>query len=408
MNWIKRKFSNYIKPIVVYVYNSVVFFLSDKKKDTCIVLADFDTYGGTRTYFEQICRFLNDKNRRVICLVSERQKDGAFLELMQQLSFQYHVIPDKNGIVEHTEGWSWKLKAFYLRTLVNDLNFFFSIFLKYNLNTLIISSGEAEKYLYLYWLPLKKLIYVLHTLPHRNIGKIGSYTLRKNLGRDKSIVAVSEFAKRSILKQWQIIPIDQQYVHTVSNYFEPVTNNTLTREKKDVVRILTIGHLVPYKNPLLWIEIAKSVLHKIGQKNIEFTWAGAGEQMEKCSNEVRGYTNIKFIGYQKDVDELYASSDIYLQPSQIESQGISVLGAMYYSLPCIVSNTGGLPESVVDEESGYVIPNAVSDEYVEKILYLLQNEKFRIAMGIKGRKLFEEKFGKVHWTKKMNELLDIA
>ena len=38
---------------------------------------------------------------------------------------------------------------------------------------------------------------------------------------------------------------------------------------------------------------------------------------------------------------------------QTGSHGIAVVDAMLMALPCVVSNAGGLPESVVNGKTGY-------------------------------------------------------
>lgn len=65
--------------------------------------------------------------------------------------------------------------------------------------------------------------------------------------------------------------------------------------------------------------------------------------------------NIHILGFRKDVYELVAACDIYIQPSLSESLSRSVMEAMCLGVPCVVTDIGGLIELVEHEKSGLVV-----------------------------------------------------
>lgn len=97
-------------------------------------------------------------------------------------------------------------------------------------------------------------------------------------------------------------------------------------------------------------------------------------------------------GYVKDPSTWYAQAHIYFQPSLRESHGIAVLEAMSHGLPCVVADTGGLPESVVNFETGYVCPPTQPDNFTERILELLNDAVLRERMGSSGYKRVKKCF----------------
>jgi len=107
------------------------------------------------------------------------------------------------------------------------------------------------------------------------------------------------------------------------------------------------------------------------------------------------------------VKELYEEADIYFQPSSLESHGISVVEAMMFGLPCVVSNVGGLPESVKNNESGYVFNVNDIDDAVDKLTDLIFDTDKRTLMGEMGIKIFNKKFKKEIWEEKMKEVMEI-
>lgn len=79
---------------------------------------------------------------------------------------------------------------------------------------------------------------------------------------------------------------------------------------------------------------------------------------------------IHILGFRKDVYELIAACDIYVQPSISESLSRSVMEAMCLEVPCIVTDTGGLVELVENGKSGLVVEkgNALAiAEAIEKL-----------------------------------------
>ena len=97
----------------------------------------------------------------------------------------------------------------------------------------------------------------------------------------------------------------------------------------------------------------------------------------------------KFVYLEQDVSDdrkkqLYKNSDLYLQPSYYEGFGNSVLEAMTYGTPCIVSCNTAQPEVVMD--SGYII-NQISSKEIYKAIYDYScktlNEKTKMIEDVK-------------------------
>lgn len=69
------------------------------------------------------------------------------------------------------------------------------------------------------------------------------------------------------------------------------------------------------------------------------------------------------------------TSDFYLQLSQSESLGMSIIEAQTHGLPAIVSNSGGLPEVVIHDETGYCVDSYAIEEAAYHIINLWQSPK---------------------------------
>jgi glycosyltransferase involved in cell wall biosynthesis len=102
------------------------------------------------------------------------------------------------------------------------------------------------------------------------------------------------------------------------------------------------------------------------------------------------------LGIVSDVSKILEKTSIYFQPSKIESHGISVIDAMSFSIPCITSRAGGLPESVINNKTGYTIDLSL-EQSVEKIEKLMFDKNLSEKFGKEAKKVVDEKFSYNKW-----------
>jgi N-acetyl-alpha-D-glucosaminyl L-malate synthase BshA len=76
--------------------------------------------------------------------------------------------------------------------------------------------------------------------------------------------------------------------------------------------------------------------------------------IESLCREFALFDKIKFLGKQEQMEDILPIADLFLLPSEYESFGLAALEAMAAEVPVISTNTGGLPEIVVNGYSGYM------------------------------------------------------
>lgn len=75
---------------------------------------------------------------------------------------------------------------------------------------------------------------------------------------------------------------------------------------------------------------------------------------EELCRALNLYDDIRFLGKQQDMEDIFAIADLFLLPSEYESFGLSALEAMAGGAPVIATNVGGLPEIVDNGVNGFM------------------------------------------------------
>jgi len=87
-------------------------------------------------------------------------------------------------------------------------------------------------------------------------------------------------------------------------------------------------------------------------------------------------------GFKTNAPAYIAASDVFCLPS-IKREGLarSIIEAMVYGIPPVVTDVGGSPELVVDGESGYVVPPADPQALADAFEKLYRDTELRHQMG---------------------------
>ena len=92
----------------------------------------------------------------------------------------------------------------------------------------------------------------------------------------------------------------------------------------------------------------------------------------------------------EDLATAYASSDIFLFPSETETFGNVTLEAMSSGLPAVVANATGSNALVTDGLNGYLVTPRDSAEFLDRVARLIENTELRGQMGAAARQAAEQ------------------
>ena len=118
-----------------------------------------------------------------------------------------------------------------------------------------------------------------------------------------------------------------------------------------------IAALVPHKGQDCLIDAASQVSKEVPEAR--FLIVGTGELHETLRRKIHSLNleqQVILTGFRNDVLSILRSLDLFVMSSLTEGLGTSVLDAMAARRAVVATRAGGIPESVVDEETGLLTP----------------------------------------------------
>lgn len=194
------------------------------------------------------------------------------------------------------------------------------------------------------------------------------------------VITVSNLTRNTVIQKYGISP---EKVFTVYNAVEPQEDAEKEEYTKSVdEKVVTfLGRITYQKGPEYFIEAAKLVLQKTDKAR--FVMAGNGDLLRKMIRYAArlGISDkFHFTDFLrgKDVDRMFALSDVYVMPSVSEPFGISPLEAMRSNVPVIISKQSGVSEILKHAiKTDFWDVNAMADAIYGLIKYPALSAMFR-------------------------------
>jgi len=117
------------------------------------------------------------------------------------------------------------------------------------------------------------------------------------------------------------------------------------------------------------------------------------EKLQAQAEQLGVADRIEFVGHQATVQPWIAAADLLVHPSVYEAFPRVILEAMALSKPVVASRVGGVPEAVVDGETGLLVPAEDYDALATALAQCLMDVSLRERLGKAGRERVEIFFG---------------
>ena len=157
--------------------------------------------------------------------------------------------------------------------------------------------------------------------------------------------------------------------------------------------VLNVAALVPHKGQRYLIDAFATVVRAVPDARLMIL--GQGELQDSLTRQVHhlGLDKHVFLpGFRTDVLSLMKTADIFTLPSTLEGLGTSLLDAMACARPIVATETGGIPEVVVHEETGLLVPPRQSEPLADALITLLQDDARAREYGTAGYERVHRRF----------------
>ena len=230
------------------------------------------------------------------------------------------------------------------------------------------------------------------------------------------IVAISDQQGKELSDVYKIAPpekISVIYLGIDNTLFDGVFESNYVSIKErfkfsnDTVAIGIIGRMVAIKNYGLFADIAENILASSGGKNVKFFVVGDGKQKEKLQQNIEkrhikwgdeenysGDAQVIFTSWVSSVNGILKDLDIVMLTSKNEGTPLSLIEAQFCGKPVIATNVGGVRDTFVNNETGFLIEDHDTVRFGEKLSLLIKDKELREKMGASAAKFAAQKFSK--------------
>lgn len=207
------------------------------------------------------------------------------------------------------------------------------------------------------------------------------------------VISMSQKGKDSLVA----LGLPPNLIH-VARYGVDVPQETYSKRttNNQVVRCIAVGRMANKKAPILLLESFRRAAE--ANSALQLDYIGGGELFAMAVHYIRAWqlqdrVHLHNVQPQSFVADLMAKSDIFLQhsaidPSNGEMEGlpVAILEAMARGLPVVSTRHAGIPEQVIEEETGLLVDEGDVDGMARNILLLAKDPALRHRMGNAGHR----------------------
>jgi len=197
----------------------------------------------------------------------------------------------------------------------------------------------------------------------------------------------------------QVIPngVDQT-IFNLTNRSEARKKLGFDPQERIVLFLANRGKDNPYKD---FDTIRKSIeiLSERNNHNLTFVSIGGAETKVEIYKAIK-FMEIPYINNPAIITDYYKASDIYLHATLADNYPLTILEALSCGTPVIATAIGGIPEQIIHQETGFLIPPKDSMKMAEKIELLINEPEILNQMKHNAVAYSKARFSNEHMVRK--------
>ena len=226
---------------------------------------------------------------------------------------------------------------------------------------------------------------------HYSAHKLNDRIRRGMIVKGANWIAANSHHTKSLVEAWGIAPGNIMIVHPpLTERAISVAHDLTPLARSGAYTLVTVARIVQNKG----IDIVLRALKILDRSHVPYRYVVAGDGPERSSLESLAIElglqeKVHFAGSVSEEDKwrLLQSSDLFVMPSRVnpreqhEGFGIAFLEAAACSVPAVGSKAGGIPDAVIDGETGILVEPESPEKLADALLFLYRNPEKRREMG---------------------------
>lgn len=153
-----------------------------------------------------------------------------------------------------------------------------------------------------------------------------------------------------------------------------------------------VGAFDRHKDYDAFFRMARRICDK--RADVTFLAVGTGSRFAQYDREISAaqYANIRLLGYRNDIERIVSTFSVGVLVSHDEGIANAIMEYMASGKPVVATDSGGTPELVENEKTGFLIPELDSDALQRRVLELLDNVEKARAFGAHGKERIATEF----------------
>ncbi len=222
----------------------------------------------------------------------------------------------------------------------------------------------------------------------------------KTIHKATGISSPSQYLAHEIEKTVGVQPGRIQYVPNFidTDFWSPAQNHQVEQESS----VLYVGRLEERKGALFFANAIPAIASVVPQAKFLFlgTDRFAKDGGSQKTALLRSFENqglqdrIEFHDHASPevFRSFYRRAAVFVLPSLFENSPYTLLEAAACAKPCVVHQAGGMPEMIVDGESGLLFNPGDAADLARKVIQLLQSPGQRVQLGLAARRRVEQEY----------------
>lgn len=243
-----------------------------------------------------------------------------------------------------------------------------------------------------------KIVTTLHGTDITVLGYDPSLTNLIKYGIEQSDVVTA--VSQSLAQETREVIAPDKEIQTVYNFIDErdyhKTDSVHLREEYGISKNEKVMiHVSNFRSVKRVTDIVRTFYLTLDKLPSKLLLVGDGPEMTvvfKLVHDLGIEDKVLFLGKQDNLAELYSMSDVILLLSEKESFGLVLLEAMACEVPAIGTNTGGIPEVIVDGETGFLCEVGDVEAAASRVIQLLSDDDLHQQFSKAAFKRMNETF----------------